>query len=112
MNRYAVVIVGSHQYQVEEDAVFEAEKFDPQKNSLSEAKEVKLEQVLFLSENGKIKVGQPFVPKASVTCEVLGEMKLPKVISYKFKRRKNYRRKKGHRQTVVRLRVKSIQAGS
>lgn len=106
MSRYAVVLVKGHQYQVEENVVFEAEKLP-----VSESKEVKLDQVLFLNEEGKIKVGQPFINKAFVTCEVLGEAKLPKVISYKFKRRKNSRRKKGHRQTVVRLRVKSIQAG-
>ena len=111
MDRYAVVSVAGHQYQVSENTVFEAEKLAPPQKASAEAKEVKLDQVLFLCENGKIKVGQPFVSKASVICEVLGEAKLPKVISYKFKRRKNYRRKKGHRQTVVRLRVKTIQVG-
>lgn len=110
MVRYAVVQVGSHQYQIEENSVFEVEKLAPAKGKDAEAKEVKLDQVLLLQDNGKAKVGQPFVPKASVTCEVLGTIRLPKVISFKFKRRKNYKRKKGHRQSVVRLRVKSIQA--
>ena len=110
MSRFAVIMLGSHQYRIEENTVFEAERLNLEKSASSEAKEIKLEQVLFLSEDGKIKVGQPFIPKASVTCEVLGELKLPKLISYKIKRRKNSRRKKGHRQTVVRLRVKSIQA--
>ena len=107
MARYAVVAVGSHQYRVEENNVLEVEKLD---TALSQSGEVKLDQVLFLEENGKAKVGQPLVPKASILCEVLGEIKLPKVISFKIKRRKNSRRKKGHRQTMLRLRVKSIQA--
>lgn len=111
MNPYAIVLVGSRQYQVEENTVFEVETPAPAKGESSDAKELKLNQVLLLQENGKAKVGQPFVPKASVTCEVLGTVKLPKVISFKFKRRKNYKRKKGHRQSVIRLRVKSIQAG-
>lgn len=111
MARYAVVQVGSHQYQVEENSILEVEKLTPERKGKAEVKEVKLDQVLLIQEDGKAKLGQPFVPKASVTCEVLGDIKLPKVISFKFKRRKGYKRKKGHRQTVVRLRVKSIQTG-
>ena len=104
MGRYAVVSVGTHQYQVQENDVLEVEKLDLK----AEAKELKLDQILLVGDNGKIKVGQPFVSKASVTCEILGEEKLPKVISFKFKRRKGYKKKIGHRQTVLRLRVKSI----
>jgi len=109
MARYAVVQVGSHQYQVQEHSVLEVEKLTPEPKAKSAGREIKLDQVLFLHDNGKAKVGQPFVPKASVTCEVLGETKLPKVVSFKFKKRKGYKRKRGHRQTVVRLRVKSIE---
>lgn len=105
MSRYAVLAIGSHQYQVAENDVVEVQKLE----SSGKTKEVKLDKILVLSEDGKIKVGQPFIPKASVTCEILEEVRLPKVISFKFKRRKGYKRKKGHRQTVVRLRVKSIQ---
>ena len=105
MGRYAVVSVGTHQYQVQENDVLEVEKLDLK----AEAKELKLDQILLVGDNGKIKVGQPFVSKASVTCEILGEEKLPKVISFKFKRRKGYKKKIGHRQTILRLRVKSIQ---
>lgn len=106
MSRYAVLAIGSHQFQVEENAVVEVQKI-PQ---VSE-KEVTLKNVLILNDNGKVQFGQPFVPKASVTCEVLEEIRLPKIISFKFKRRKGYHRKKGHRQSMVRLRVKSIQTG-
>ena len=110
MSRYAVLAIGSHQYQVQEDAVFEVQRLSSVYQG--ESKEVKLDQVLVLNDNGKVQFGQPYVPKASVTCEILEELKLPKVISFKFKRRKGYKRKKGYRQTVVRLRVKSIQTGS
>ncbi len=105
MNRYAVLAIGSHQYQVAENDIVEVQRLP----DAVEAKEVTLDKVLILNEDGKIKFGQPYIPKASVTCEVLEEVRLPKVISFKFKRRKGYKRKKGHRQTVVRLRVKSIQ---
>lgn len=110
MSRYAIVLVGSHQYQVRENDVFEVEKLASVPETGEKTEEVKLSKVLFFQEDGKVKVGQPLVSKASVTCEVLGEAKLPKVISFKIKRRKGYRRKKGHRQTILRLRVKSIQA--
>ncbi len=105
MSRYAVLAIGSHQYQVAENDVVEVQKLE----SSGKTKEVKLDKVLVLNEDGKITFGQPFIPKASVTCEVLEDVRLAKVISFKFKRRKGYKRKKGHRQTVTRLRVKSIQ---
>ena len=111
MARYAVVLVGSHQYYVTENSVLEVEKLSPLSEKNTETKELKLDQVLVLQGNGTAEIGQPFVSKASVICEVLGEIKTPKTISFKFKRRKNYRRKKGHRQTMIRLRVKSIQVG-
>lgn len=106
MSRYAVLAIGSHQFQVEENAVVEVQRI-PQATE----KEIILKNVLILNDNGNVQFGQPFVPKASVTCEVLEEIRLPKVISFKFKRRKGYHRKKGHRQSMVRLRVKSIQTG-
>ena len=105
MGRYAVVLVGNHQYQVEENHIFEVERLTATE---PEAKELKLDQVLLVRENGKIKVGQPYVANCTVNCEILGEIKGPKLISFKFKRRKGYHLKKGHRQRVVRLRVTSI----
>lgn len=110
MGRYAVVQVGSHQYHAQENSVLEVEKLAPETLTKSEGGDIKLDQVLFHHDNGQSKIGQPFVPNTSVMCDVLGNVKLPKVISFKFKRRKGYKRKKGHRQTVVRLRVKSIQS--
>ena len=106
MSRYAVLAIGSHQYQVAENDVVEVQRIPA---SGKDEKEITLDKVLVLNEDGKVKFGQPFILKASVTCEVLEEIKAPKVISFKFKRRKGYKRKKGHRQTLLRLRVKSIQ---
>ena len=105
MAKQAVVLIGAKQYHVEENDILEVERLPS-----SEGKEIKLEKVLLVKDNGKSQIGQPFVLKASVICEALGEFRKPKVISFKIKRRKNSRRKKGHRQTMLRLRVKSIQA--
>src|SRR3989338_1427693 len=116
MSRYAVVLIGGHQYPVQENEVFEVEKdrslFGKMtKKDQKKDQEIKLDQILLVRENGSAKIGQPFVPKASVTCELLDVVRRPKIISFKFKRRKGFKKKKGHRQTVVRLRVKSIQTG-
>ena len=71
-------------------------------------KEVLLEKVLLVSNGKDIQVGNPLVKGASVLCELLEEFRAPKVISFRFRRRKNSRRKKGHRQDLLRLRVKEI----
>ena len=107
MARYAIVESGGHQYWVEENSVIEVER----PATLGEAKELKLNQVLFLGDSGAAKIGQPYLAHTSVICEVLGEIRQPKVMSFKFKRRQGYRRRKGHRQTLTRLRVKSIETG-
>ncbi len=107
MSDYAVVQVGTHQYRVTPNTIFDVERFDfPE----GDQKEISLDQVLVFSRNNESQIGTPFVSKARVICEILGEFKQPKVISFKFKRRRGYRRKKGHRQRAVRLQVKSIQA--
>ncbi|OGW76670.1 MAG: 50S ribosomal protein L21 [Omnitrophica bacterium RIFCSPHIGHO2_02_FULL_49_9] len=106
MSKYAVVQVGTHQYRVEENTEFNVERFDLPKDG-----KVELDQVLAVQKKDQIEIGTPFVSKASVLCDVVTEFRAPKVISFKFKRRKNYRKKKGHRQSLVRLRVKTIKAG-
>ena len=68
-----------------------------------------LDKVLMLGKGDSFEVGNPYVKGASVICEYLGELKGPKVITFKFRRRKNYRRKTGHRQIFSKLRVKEIQ---
>ena len=59
----------------------------------------------------KIHVGTPFLNGAKVTCEYLENIRAPKVVSFKFRRRKNSRTKRGHRQQYSRLLVKDIQVG-
>ena len=107
MAKYAVVECGGHQYWVEEQAVFEVEKLPLS----SDQQQVKLEQVLLVQDNGTVQVGQPRVQGASVLCDILGNIKGDKLLSFKFKRRKGYRRRVGHRQLLMRLKVKSIDIG-
>ena len=71
---------------------------------------VTFDRVHLVSDEGDTKVGKPFVDGASVTGEVLREERGTKLIVYKFKRRKNVRRKQGHRQGYARVRIDSIKA--
>ncbi|MBI5432714.1 MAG: 50S ribosomal protein L21 [Planctomycetes bacterium] len=69
---------------------------------------VTFDQVLLVSHEGSIKLGKPFVSGASVTGEVLGEEKGEKVIAFRFKRRKNVRRKRGHRERYTQVKIAEI----
>ena len=102
---YAIVETGSKQYRVEPKTILEIEKFPVAEGQ----KEVALDKVLFIRSGENIQVGTPTVQGAKVICDFLGEFKAPKVVSFKFRRRENSRRIKGHRQPLIRLLVKEIQ---
>ncbi|MBI3316541.1 MAG: 50S ribosomal protein L21 [Candidatus Omnitrophica bacterium] len=105
MSSYAIIETGSKQYRVEPKAILEVERLSLGENPL----EVALEKVLFIREGEKTWVGTPYLSGARVLCDSMGELRAPKVISLKYRRRKASRRKKGHRQTLLKLRVKEIQ---
>ena len=107
MPRYAILKIGSHQYRVQENDVLAVERLDSGTGE-PDKKEVRFEEVLLLGDNEKSQIGQPFVSGAFVVCEVIQEAKQPKTISFKFKRRKGYKKIKGHRQVLTQLKVKSI----
>ena len=73
-------------------------------------KELKLDKVLLVGGGGATKVGQPVVAGASVSVDVLGAVKSKKVISFDYKRRKGYRKTKGHRQQYTKVKVTAINA--
>lgn len=66
-------------------------------------------EVLLVGNEGSVKIGKPTVPGASVTGEVQGEVRGPKVIAFRFKRRKNVRKKHGHRQHYTQVKITGIQ---
>ena len=72
--------------------------------------DVTMEKVLFVSNEGQVKVGAPYVSGAAVSCEVLAHGRGPKIVVFKKKRRNDSARKMGHRQDYTRIKVKSIQA--
>ena len=105
MPRFAIVESGSRQYLVQENDLIHVEKLA---NS-EKGQEVELSQILMVRSDDQLKVGNPFIAGAKVRCEVLDEERQPKVINYHYRRRKNSRRTKGHRQTLTLLKVKAIE---
>ncbi|NGX60817.1 MAG: 50S ribosomal protein L21 [Chlamydiae bacterium] len=98
--KYAVIKTGGKQYRVEEGDVIDVELLG------EEAKEkISFSDVLFIHDGTAPKIGAPFVANAIVHGEVVDEVRGPKVISYKYKKRKNYRRKIGHRQNYTRVKI-------
>ncbi len=101
---YAVIETGAKQYRVSKGDTLKVEQLD-----LKDKKEVKLDNVLFVSDKKDISVGNPYIKGASIVCEVLGEERGKKSISFKYRRRLgNSRKKIGHRQNYTVLKVKDI----
>jgi large subunit ribosomal protein L21 len=102
MDMFAIVRTGGKQYRVEPGTTIRVEKLEETLGS-----EIELKEVLFLSADETF-VGEPTVEKASVKAVVTQQAKGPKVLIFKKKRRKGYRRLKGHRQLFTELFVTSV----
>ena len=100
---YAVIETGSKQYRVSAGDTIEVELLDAE-----EGKEVALDRVLFVADEGKFSVGLPTVDKATVVADVVKHTRGEKLIAFKMKRRKGYRRTVGHRQELTVLKIKEI----
>ena len=102
---YAIIETGGKQYKVAKDQVIEVELLECEKDSVA------FEHVLFYHDGQLPKVGTPYVEKCKVLGEVLDEIKGSKVIAYKYKKRKNYHRKVGHRQKYLKVKITDIKLG-
>jgi len=100
---YAVIRTGGKQYRVAADDIVEIEKIAGQPGEM-----VTFSEVLMIGGNGESQIGTPLIEGASVTAELLEQKRARKIIVFKKKRRKNYRRKKGHRQHLTRLRILEV----
>ena len=100
---YAVFRTGGKQFRVEPGTKLRVPTLEAEEGST-----VSFEHVLFTSDGDAISVGQPTVAGASVTAEVLRHGKDRKIIVFKRKKRKGYRRKQGHRQKFTEIRVAEI----
>ena len=100
---YAVIETGGKQYKVQEGDVIFIEKIDA-----GDGTEVTFDRVLAVSSEGSMAFGKPLVENAAVTAKVLGQGKDKKIIVFKFKPKKNYRKKTGHRQPYTKVLIEKI----
>lgn len=100
---YAIVESGGKQYRVSEGDVLRLEKL-----AAEPGETVSLNQVLAVGDGDKLMLGTPYVEKASVSAKVLEHGKSKKIIVFKYKAKKNYRRKQGHRQPFTKVVVEKI----
>lgn len=101
---YAVIKTGGKQYRVSEGQTLRVEKLPGSAGDI-----ITFNEVLFIGGDTP-KVGQPLVKGATVAAEITAEGRGKKIVVFKFKRRKNYRRKSGHRQPYTALKITQIQA--
>ncbi|HKI87128.1 MAG TPA: 50S ribosomal protein L21 [Thermoanaerobaculia bacterium] len=102
---YAVIETGGKQYRVVKDDVIDIERTAVQGKK---ALKVNFDRVLLIGDEKGVKVGTPVVKDAKVTADVMAEVRGPKVTIFKQKRRKGYRRKNGHRQDLLRVKIREI----
>ena len=100
---YAVVKTGGREYRVSKGDLIRVEKLEGKAGD-----QVELKDVLMVSKEGETLVGTPHLTHVVIKGEIIEESKGKKVLTYKMKRRKNYRRFKGHRQTYTTLKVNDI----
>jgi large subunit ribosomal protein L21 len=100
---YAVIKTGGKQYRVAANDVLEVEKIEG-----ADGSELTFDHVLMVGGEAGAKVGAPYVSGAKVVAELVDQTRGPKLINFKKRRRKNSRRKKGHRQDLTTIRIKSI----
>jgi large subunit ribosomal protein L21 len=103
---FAVIKTGGKQYKVQQGDVLQVEKL-----GLEKEKTITFEEVLLIEDGKKTLIGTPFVDKAKVRAVVIENFKDDKIIVFKKKRRKQYKKMRGHRQELSRVRIEDITVG-
>ncbi|HZK38479.1 MAG TPA: 50S ribosomal protein L21 [Clostridia bacterium] len=102
---YAIIETGGKQYRVKEGDILLVEKLEAEQGDI-----ITIEDVLAVSKDGKLTVGSPIVDGAKVEAKVVEQGKSKKVIIFKYKPKKDYRKKRGHRQPYTKLVIDKIDA--
>ena len=103
---YAVIQTGGKQYRVAEGETLRVEKL-----SAATGDKVSFSPLLFADDGGNVQIGKPEVSGIKVEAEVMGDGLGDKIIIFKYKRRKSYRRKTGHRQKFTEVRITDVVVG-
>ena len=99
----AVIATGGKQYWVKEGDIIKIEKIDQE-----EGKKIEFDQVLMVNKEGEYIIGRPLVEKAKVTGKLLNQGKAKKIVVFKYKPKKKYRKKTGHRQPYSEVLIEKI----
>jgi large subunit ribosomal protein L21 len=102
---YAVIKTGGKQYKVEKGSTLRVEKLDGEAGT-----KLEFSEVLLVADGENVQIGTPVLGGAKVSAEIVAQEKGEKLIVFKFRRRKAYRRKNGHRQSYTAIKVTDIQA--
>lgn len=102
---YAVIATGGKQYKVRQGDILRVEKIPGEVGS-----PVSFDKVLMVSDGETVDIGQPVLDNVAVKGSIVDQGKNKKIIVFKYKRRKRYRRKKGHRQQYTAIKIDSIEA--
>ncbi len=100
---YAVISTGGKQLTVRKDDVVAVERMEGEAGA-----KITFDKVMAVGEGTDLKVGSPLVAGAKVEAEIVEQFRGPKLIAFKMKRRKGYRRRKGHRQELTKVKILSI----
>ncbi|MBL4889824.1 MAG: 50S ribosomal protein L21 [Candidatus Lindowbacteria bacterium] len=103
-SKYAIVEHGGKQFRVEEGDLFTIDRVVGEEVGAS----IEFGKPLLVQDGSDIKIGAPIVEGSKVTATVLGHERGKKILIFKFKKRKKYRKRRGHRQELTRLRIDSI----
>ncbi len=102
---YAIIETGGKQYRVKEGDVIFVEKLE-----LNDGDSISFDKVLAVGEGAGLSLGTPYVPGALVSGKVLKNGKGKKIMVFKFKSKKNYRRRQGHRQPYTKVQIEAVKA--
>jgi len=102
---YAIVNTGGKQYKIHQGDVLRVEKIPGEIGS-----SVSFDKVLMFSDGKNVSIGQPLLDNVAVKGHIIEQGKAKKIIVFKYKRRKRYRRKQGHRQQYTAIKIDSIEA--
>ena len=105
---YAVIATGGKQYRVQPGETIRIEKLSNETGSTLETGPVTFDQVLLVADGENVTIGAPVVMGATVSAEVMGSGRGEKLLIFKYRRRKGYRRKTGHRQSFTAVKITAI----
>lgn len=101
---FAVVKISGKQYKVEEKQILEVDKIKGNEGDIVQIKEV----LLLVNDKGDVKIGKPFVENSLVEAEILEQKRGPKIIVFKYRPKKGYHKKQGHRSWITKILIKKI----